>query len=87
MGVFGNLRQVNLRDLWKNEASDFTVWLSHRENLDMLAGELQIQLEMVEKEKPIGGFSAAATSKPSPRNSLSLWVDSPASSVVCHIFD
>jgi len=67
MGSFGNLRQVNLRELWKNEASDFTEWLSHKENLDMLAAELKIQLELVEREKAVGGFSADLVAKiPNP---------------------
>ena len=63
MSVFGNLRQVDLRDLWRNVASDFTEWLSYKENLDMLAAELKIPLEIVEKEKPVGGFSADLVAK------------------------
>jgi hypothetical protein len=63
MDDFGNLRQVELRELWRNEASDFTTWLSHQENLDKLATELKIPLEIVEKEKPIGGFSADLVAK------------------------
>ncbi|MDO8427944.1 MAG: DUF4268 domain-containing protein [Candidatus Diapherotrites archaeon] len=67
MGSFGNLKQVHLRELWKNEASDFTEWLSHKENLDMLATELKIPLELVEREKAIGGFSADLVAKiPNP---------------------
>lgn len=67
MSTFGNLRRVNLRELWKNEALDFTEWLSRKENLDLLAAELKIPLEMVEKEKSIGGFSADLVAKvPNP---------------------
>jgi len=67
MSGFGSLHQVNLRDLWKNEASDFTEWLSHKENLDLLAAELKIPLELVEKEKSIGEFSADMVAKiPNP---------------------
>jgi len=64
---FGNLKQVNIRELWKNEASDFTEWLSHKENLDLLASELQIPLELVEREKSVGAFSADLVAKiPNP---------------------
>ncbi len=64
---FGNLKQVQLRELWKNEATDFTVWLAKKENLDILANELQIPLELHEREKSIGPFSADLVAKiPNP---------------------
>lgn len=67
MSKFGVLKQANIRDLWKNEASDFTEWLSHKENLDLLALELKISLELVEKEKSVGEFRADLLAKiPNP---------------------
>ena len=32
----GRLEQVDLRTVWPNEASDFTPWLAHEENLKLL---------------------------------------------------
>lgn len=41
--------------------------MSHKENLDLLAAELKIPLELVEKEKSIGEFSADMVAKiPNP---------------------
>ena len=64
---FGVLKQVPLRELWKNEAADFTSLLSQKENLDTLASELQIPLELVEVEKAVGAYSADLVAKiPNP---------------------
>lgn len=51
----GKIQKVKLRELWKNEARDFTTWLS--ENLDTLSEALEINLSFVEKEKRVGSFS------------------------------
>jgi hypothetical protein len=53
---FGKLIQVDVRELWKREYTDFTEWLSHKENLDLLAAELQIQLDFVQKNRQVGDF-------------------------------
>lgn len=64
---FGTLKEVHLRELWRNEATGFTAWLSTKENMDILANELQIQLELVEREHPVGKFSADLLAKiPNP---------------------
>ena len=55
---FGKLKEVPLRELWKHEASDFTGWLSQKENLDTLAHELKVSLELIEREKAVGRYSA-----------------------------
>ena len=34
------LEPIELRDIWPNEAADFTPWLAEEENLDLLAGTL-----------------------------------------------
>ena len=53
----GKLKKVNLRDIWKNEASDFTTWLAKDENLDLLSQEINIDLELIETEYSIGNLS------------------------------
>jgi hypothetical protein len=51
---FGKVAQVPLRELWKNEAQDFTPWLEA--NPDQLGALLGMELEF-EREKSVGLFS------------------------------
>lgn len=67
MPVLGKLKEVPLRELWKNEASGFTNWLSEKENLDTLAHELNVPLELIKRETPVGRYSADILAKiPNP---------------------
>ncbi len=52
----GRLERVDLRELWRHEARDFTTWLS--ENLDLLGETLGMQLSLQEIEAAAGPFSA-----------------------------
>lgn len=36
----GQLQRINLREAWKNEATDFTPWLAQSENLNQLTDAL-----------------------------------------------
>lgn len=51
------LKEVRLRDVWPNEATDFTKWLGHKDNLALLGDAIGIELEPVETESPVGSFS------------------------------
>lgn len=53
--MIGKLKKVSLREIWKNEAKDFTTWLS--ENIDTLNEAMEINLTVVEREKSVGEFS------------------------------
>ncbi len=53
-GPKGRIDQVDIREIWADEAADFTPWLC--QNLDLLGKELRLNLELVEKEKAIGWF-------------------------------
>ena len=54
--MIGKMERVDLREVWKNEARDFTSWLF--DNIDILGEELNISITPVEKEKNAGSFSA-----------------------------
>ena len=46
--------EVDVRELWPNEASDFTPWLAR--NLDALGEVLGLKLEFISMEEPVGPF-------------------------------
>ena len=46
------IRQLDVRTMWQHEALDFTPWLAR--NLDLLGVELDMKLELVQQEKPVG---------------------------------
>lgn len=54
----GRLQKVFLREIWQNEAQDFTPWLAQEENLPLLGEALNIELEFEAQEKNIGPFRA-----------------------------
>ncbi|WP_412777774.1 hypothetical protein [Thalassospira lucentensis] len=53
---FGKLQTCLLRDAWKNEALNFTPWLS--ENLDHLSEVIGMPLELTDTEVAVDRFSA-----------------------------
>ena len=52
----GNLSKVDIRDVWKDEARDFTPWLAGEENIRILSEEIGIELEVVSMEKDVGPY-------------------------------
>ncbi len=53
--TIGKLTRVPLREVWKHEAHDFTVWLE--DNIDVLSEALDFDLANVEREKSAGDFN------------------------------
>ena len=51
----GTIERVDIREVWPNEASDFTPWLA--ENLAALGKALGLDLELQAQEAPVGGYS------------------------------
>lgn len=42
----GRLKNVELRNIWKHEALDFTKWLAKKENIALLGKEIGIDTEI-----------------------------------------
>lgn len=63
MSNLGRLEQVNLREVWKHEAIDFSAWLAKPENLSLLANQLGIEIELIGTEVPIGRFKIDVLAK------------------------
>lgn len=53
----GKLEKVDLRNIWKHEAADFSSWLSKPENLSMLGDEIGMDVTLIQTEAPVGKFS------------------------------
>ena len=56
MEALGTLSEVDLHEVWPDEAKDFTPWLAA--NPAQLGETLQMDLELEQTEFPVGPFSA-----------------------------
>ena len=56
--TLGRLEQVELREQWTREDTEFTPWLCESENLRLLGDTIGIELELEAREKSVGPFSA-----------------------------
>ncbi len=54
--MLGEIKHVSLRKIWKNEAYDFTPWLSG--NLELIGKAIGIELDFEAAEVPVGSYSA-----------------------------
>jgi hypothetical protein len=54
--IIDKLIPVNLRDVWPHETTDFSYWLSKKENLSTLGDEIGMELEIVKREALAGKF-------------------------------
>lgn len=52
------LEEVKLREVWPDEAQNFTPWLAEEENLALLSETLDMDLELEAQEIPVGDFRA-----------------------------
>ena len=51
------IQKVQLREIWKHEATNFTRWLAKQENLALLSEEINIELTVIETEYNVGRFN------------------------------
>ena len=71
MTNLGKLIKVDLREVWKDEAKEFTPWLAKDENIKILGDTIGIDLEVESQEKEVGPFRADILCKDTATNS---WV-------------
>ncbi len=57
-GQLGRMEQVDLREIWTNEAQGFTPWLAKPENLAILGETINLELECESQEQDVGAFRA-----------------------------
>ena len=55
MCELGKITEVPLREEWRDEARNFTQWLER--NIEILGKALKLELEVIGREVPVGGFS------------------------------
>lgn len=76
-------QEHNLRKAWPNEASDFTPWLA--DNLDYIGDILGIDLELIEIESKVGGYSADILAKESDTENYIIIENQLEDSNHCHL--
>jgi len=65
----GALASVEVRSFWSNEASDFTPWLAHEENLALLGKAVGLELEVEHTEVAVGPYAADIVARDSATGS------------------
>ena len=48
----------DLRNIWADEARDFTPWLADEDNISQLGDAIGIEIEVEERESSVGSFNA-----------------------------
>ncbi len=59
----GQIEKVEIRTLWNNEEADFTPWLARDVNIQILADEIGVDLEVEGTEVGIGSYKADIVAK------------------------
>ena len=54
----GKIEQVDVREIWEKEDTEFTPWLAKQENIERLGLALGIDLVVEAEEKEVGPFRA-----------------------------
>ena len=64
----GQLKHIELREQWSDEARQFTPWLSSEEGLSLLGETLGMELELEDTEVYVGNYRADIVAKDSMSN-------------------
>ena len=63
MPEIGQIQEVDIRELWPNEAADFTPWLAYQGGLELLGSALLLAFTSASHEVPAGKFRADVVCK------------------------
>ena len=64
----GKLTRVELRNVWRHEANDFTPWLI--DHIDLVGEVLGLELEVVGREQAVGDFAVDIVARDLGRNKI-----------------
>jgi hypothetical protein len=53
----GQIKRVDIREIFRDEARDFTPWLAKDENLKLLSDEIGVEIKLLEVEANVGRFN------------------------------
>lgn len=53
----GKIKEIDLRDIFKDEARDLTPWLAKEENLEVLSAEIGTEIKLIQVEATVGRFN------------------------------
>ena len=70
--TIGKLKEVDIRELWKNEQYDFSSWLAKEENIEELNKVLNLSLTNIETEKSMGTLRCDILAKDEITNKIVL---------------
>lgn len=59
----GSLKRVPLREVWKNEARDFSKWLATKDGISLLGEAVGFDIEPMETESAVGRYSVDILAK------------------------
>jgi len=51
------IKKIELREIWKHEALDFTMWLAEEENLNLLSDAVGVDIRLIQREANVGRFN------------------------------
>jgi hypothetical protein len=55
--MLGKFMKIDLREIWKHEAINFTKWLAQEENIKLLGDEIGLDIQVIKTEASVGSFS------------------------------
>ena len=61
--ALGKIKKLDVRNIWKTEAADFTPWLASDENISQLGKAIGFELEVDQVEASVGPYSADILAK------------------------
>ncbi len=53
----GELKKIDLRDVWQHEEYNFSKWLAEERNIELLSNEIGIEFDNIQTEAPSGRYS------------------------------